>query len=118
MKKHAVKIIFLIIIFMFVLMFCSQGTFAVEKLDPGKYRPTMNPDEGSYIFKMGGRVLKVLRNVAAAVSVLVLTIIGIKYIVGSAEEKAGYKETMIPVVVGCIFVAALSSILTLIQSIF
>lgn len=118
MKNKAFKILFLIIVFMFVLLLCGQGTFAVEKLNPNDYQTTLNPEEATDIFKMGSIVVKVLRNVAAVVAVLVISIIGVRYIVGSAEEKAEYKEIMIPVVVGCIFIASLSGILTLIQSIF
>lgn len=119
MKKHAFKIIFLIIIFMFVLMFCSQGTFAtVEKLNPDDYQATLEPDDASYIFEAGGKVLRLLRNVAAVVAVVAITIIGIRYIYGSTEEKAGYKEIMVPLIVGCVFIASLSAILTVIQSIF
>lgn len=119
MKKHAFKSIFLIIIFMFVLMLCSQGTFAtVEKLNPDEYKTTLETDDASYILKAGGKVVRLLRIVAAVVTVVAITIIGVRYIVGSVDEKAGYKEIMVPLIVGCVFIAALSAILTLIQSIF
>ena len=29
-------------------------------------------------------------------------VIGVKYILGSVEEKASYKETMVPYIIGCI----------------
>jgi type IV secretory pathway VirB2 component (pilin) len=59
-----------------------------------------------------------LRNVAAIVSVVTITIIGFRYMMGSVQEKAEYKETMWPVVIGCVLITSISAILTLIQSTF
>ncbi len=52
--------------------------------------------------------------IASAVSVIVLIIMGIKYMVGSAEEKANYKSRMIPYVIGAVFVFGITSILNLV----
>ena len=35
---------------------------------------------------------------------IILVVLGIKYMMGSAEEKAEYKKTMIPYVVGAILI--------------
>ncbi len=56
---------------------------------------------------IGGKILGVLQTVGVILAVIILVILGIKYMMGSAEEKAEYKKTMIPYVVGavCIFLA-------------
>ena len=48
--------------------------------------------------------------IGSIISVLVLVILGIKYMMGSAEEKAEYKKTMIPYLIGAILVFAASNI--------
>jgi len=50
--------------------------------------------------------------------VLIITILGIKYMMGSLEEKAEYKKSMIPLIVGIIVVMGATSIAKLLFSVF
>lgn len=118
MKINLRKIIFLTIIFIFVLTFFSTISFAGEELDTNQYNTQLKYDDATYLFDKSGAVLNLLRNIAAIVSVVTITIIGLRYMMGSVEQKAEYKQTMMPVVIGCVLVGGLSVILTLIQSIF
>lgn len=118
MKTNLQKIILVIIMFIFVLTIFGTISFAADKINTGDYKTQLQYDEASYLFGLGGNVLKLLRNIAAVVSVVTLSIIGVRYMVGSVEQKAEYKQTMMPVVIGCILIGGLSAILTLIQSIF
>ena len=45
-----------------------------------------------------------------------IMLIGIKYMLGSVEEKAEYKKTMIPYIIGCIFIFSISTIVSVIYS--
>lgn len=118
MKINIKKILLFIIMFIFVLTFFEVTSFAGEKLNTDGYKPNLQYNDASYIFKKGATILGLLRNIAAIVSVVVLSIIGIKYMIGSMEQKAEYKQTMIPVAIGCILIGSISAILTMIQSIF
>lgn len=119
MKNKTKKILFFIVMFIFVLAFFEIVAFAGETFDPDSYKGshTVSTGDATYIFDKGGELLKVLRNIAAAISVVTLSVIGIRYMVGSVDQKAEYKQTMFPVVVGCFLIGSLSVILTLIQSI-
>lgn len=117
MKNKTKKMMFVIIMFIFVLMFLGTVAFAGDTLNPEEYHHTVSKGDATYIFGKGGQLLRVLRNIAAVVSVLVLTIIGVRYMVGSVEQKAEYKQTMVPVVIGCILIVSLSTILSLIASV-
>ena len=72
--------------------------------------PIDNPNEYSPEYqkmtvtsKIVGTIVKWLRNIGVIVGVLVLTIIGVKYMLaGAAEEKAQYKESLVPVVIGVV----------------
>lgn len=118
MKTNIQKIILIIIISIFVLSVFGTISFAGEKLDPSDYETTLNYNDAKDVFNRGAKIIKVLRNSAAIVSVIALTIIGFRYMMGSVEQKAEYKQTMMPVAIGCILVASLSAILTAIQSVF
>ena len=51
------------------------------------------------------------------VAVVIILIIGIKYMVGSAEEKAEYKKTMIPYIVGAVLIFAGATIVNAVYNI-
>lgn len=119
MRINLRKMILFIIIFIFVLIFFQTISFATgDILNPDSYKTTLKYDDATYIFNKGGQVLKILRNIAAIAAVVTISIIGVRYMVGSVEQRAEYKQTMMPVVVGCILVGGLAGILTIIQSIF
>ena len=52
----------------------------------------------------GKKLVGVFQAIGIVLSVVVLTVIGIKYLMGSAEEKADYKKSLIPYVVGAALV--------------
>ena len=45
-------------------------------------------------------------------------ILGIKYMMGSVEEKADYKKSLVPLIVGIIVVMAATQIMTMIFGFF
>ena len=47
-----------------------------------------------------GVVFSVVNAIGVILSVIILIILGIKYMLGSVEEKADYKKSMIPYIVG------------------
>lgn len=71
----------------------------------------------SEIKNIGNNLIQILSTVASIVSVLVLIILGIKYMFGSIEEKVEYKKTLLPYVIGAALVFAASSIAGIIYSI-
>ena len=79
------------------------------------WRPTIN--NNTEFFKKAGVIVGVIQVFGSVVSVLFLVIIGIKYILGSASEKAKYKEVMIPYIVGCIMLFATTNIASILYKI-
>ena len=63
-------------------------------------------------------VLQVTGIIASATSIVVLIILGIKYMMGSVEEKATYKKTLFPYFIGAIFVFGASTIANVISELF
>ena len=106
MKKTSKLIVALLIILSIVMI--SVSSFA-ETVTPGSFS-AINPSNTSTIVTMGGQIIGVVRTVGVLVAVVILLILGIKYMVGSAEEKADYKKSMIPYLVGAVLIFAASAI--------
>lgn len=66
---------------------------------------------------IGGQIADIITTVGIVVAVIVILILGIKYMMGSASEKAEYKKTMIPYVVGAMLILGGSAIVKIIFSI-
>lgn len=60
--------------------------------------------------KAGNQLVTVITTIGVVVSVVVLIILGIKYMVGSTEEKAEYKKSLMPYVIGAGLVFGASAI--------
>lgn len=116
MKNITKKVILSIILFIFVLILLQVNSYAGDVINPNTYKANITYGDASYIFDKGATIIATLRNIAAIISVFVITIIGIKYMIGSLEERAEYKKTMGPVIIACILITCLSEILTLIAS--
>jgi hypothetical protein len=76
----------------------SLDSLGLDDLDD--YKGT-NP--GSEKLKSKANIIfSYLRTIGIVVSVVALIVIGIKYMMGSVEEKATYKQTLLPYLVGAI----------------
>lgn len=63
----------------------------------------------SEIEKVGNGILEIISLIASGISIIAIIILGIKYMMGSVEEKAEYKKTLVPYIIGaiCVFGATL-----------
>lgn len=52
--------------------------------------------------EVGNLVLGLIQSIGTFIAVGILMILGIKYMLGSAEEKASYKKSMLPYLIGAI----------------
>lgn len=64
--------------------------------------------------RMVGVILGVVQVVGSLMSIICLIVLGIKYMLGSVEEKAQYKKTLWPYLLGAIMVFGISNILNII----
>lgn len=79
-------------------------------LTPSEITGSDNVNGTAQITNVGNAIVGILRTVGMVLSVIVLIVLGIKYMMGSAEEKAEYKKTMIPYVVGAALIFAASAL--------
>lgn len=64
-----------------------------------------------------GNILGVVQVIGSLLSVICLIILGVKYMLGSVEEKASYKKTLVPYVIGAIMTLGISNLLNIIYQI-
>lgn len=126
-KKTVEKILFIFtLILVLTTIFTIKSLANSDLVDPSDYKPNTsksdaygkNTGDSAKIYEIGAKVVKILRNVSAAIAVLTITIVGFRYMLGSVEQRAEYKETMKPIIIGCILIAGLSSILSVIEAMF
>ena len=48
-------------------------------------------------------------------SIIVIGLLGIKYMTGSVEEKADYKKSMIPFLIGTVLIVAVGTIIRIVN---
>ena len=94
-----------------VVMIISIGSTSVMALTE-PHEITANGADDSIttetIGKAGKNIISILQAVGVVLSVVVLIVIGIKYMMGSAEEKAEYKKTLMPYIIGAALIFAAS----------
>ena len=106
MNKKSMKIITAIVTFA-MIMSLSLSVFALK---PENIKANESANGIPQVTDLGGNIMGVLQAVGVVVAVVILIVLGIKYMMGSASEKAEYKKTMIPYLVGAILIFAASTI--------
>lgn len=123
MKKTWVSKRILIIIIL-LLIVCQTEIYAYEGIElasgiinpndfnPGKFVNAF--DDAENVMNMGATIISAIRVIGVIVTVISLILIGIKYMTASVEEKADYKKSMIPYLIGVFIFFSLSQIIPII----
>lgn len=106
MNRKTIKILTAVVTFAMIMAF-SLSAFA---LSPDELTGNTQATGTQEIENLGNNIIGVLQTVGIVVSVVVIIVLGIKYMMGSASEKAEYKKTMIPYLVGAILIFAASAL--------
>jgi hypothetical protein len=121
MSSKTMKILTFIATVLIVMSMFTSVVFA--DVNPGDLidgMKTTEVTETGTLTTLGGNILGILQVVGVIIGAIILVVLGLKYMMGSLEEKAEYKKTMIPFLVGAIVVMAAPTlargIFTLIQN--
>lgn len=102
-----IKNIIRIYILVLLLIIClTEEVFAM----PVTNHININKHLANQFEEVGNNIFSVVRVVGILASVMALMLMGIKYMIGSIEEKAEYKKTFPVYLIGCILVFAISSL--------
>ena len=105
-KTFILSIILIIVLTIFIPNFVNANTSitggsSADGLGLGDlddYKGTSGDSEK--LRSMAGNVLGVIQVLGTILSVIILIVLGLKYMTGSVEERADYKKTLIPYVIG------------------
>ena len=113
MKENTMKIMLLLITFILLSIITMTPVMA------GYTPPVIEPESSGATGKIenaGGQVAGIVAAIAAGVAIVILIWLAIKYMTGSASDKADIKKSAIPYVIGAVLLFAASGVLTLIQA--
>lgn len=114
--KKSIKVISTLLL---AIMLVTSIAGTVLAVDPNTVLNGLNGNgdvQTNDLTKLGNNIVTIIQVVGIVIAVIVLLVIGIKYMMGSASEKAEYKKTMIPYIVGAVLIFAGTSLVRVIYS--
>lgn len=97
-------------VLMIVLMITFTCSTVFAAIDINGITPDTDTNADDTILSIGNTVLAIVTNVGMILAVILVAVLGVKYMMGSTEEKAEYKKSMIPYLVGAVLVFGASAI--------
>ena len=107
------------ILMVVVLVAILSNTTVVMAMNPGDIAESLTGTSTSAadsVTTLGKKLIGIITTIGVVIAVVVLLVLGIKYMMGSASEKAEYKKTMIPYLVGAILIFGASAITKVVVS--
>lgn len=114
--KKSIKVISTLLL---AIMLVASIAGTVLAVDPNTVLNGLNGNgnvQTNDLTEVGNNIVTIIQVVGIVIAVIVLLVIGIKYMMGSASEKAEYKKTMIPYIVGAVLIFAGTSLVRVIYS--
>ena len=115
MKKNIYRILIICIIsfiFLSITGYClAVGTSQYEGITQ------IDGTEMGPFATFGGQIVYILQFVGYSVAVIMLTVMGIKYIMSSPNDKADIKSKLVPYIIGAVLLFAGSTMLNIIYNI-
>ena len=110
--KKTCKVLSVLIITLAIAFACTTvfaGGIDTTVLDTMKGNANIGA-AGTTLGNIGNKVLTIITTVGMVASVIIIAVLGIKYMIGSTEEKAEYKKALMPFIVGAILLFGASAI--------
>lgn len=105
-------IVILAVCMMLVSAVLSSYTCATI-VDPNDYKPNaIEQDDSTVVQEKTNPIIGALKTVGIVVAVITIAVLGIKYMAAGINERAEYKKTMIPYLVGAVLVVAITQLLS------
>ena len=102
------------VIIMAVMLLTVTSNFVLA-FDPGSITGTTGTG-ASAVTNLGQQIVGIIQIIGTIAAVAILIVLGIKYMMGSTEEKAEYKKTLIPYLVGAVLIFAASNIASIVYN--
>ncbi len=123
--KNITKII--TIILLVTMLLTSFATISQATGPSGASAGTINPDDfkpgdltasdTATAFRSAGVIVNAIINVGLVISIVMFMVLGMKYMMGSIEERAEYKKTLMPMIIGTLMLFLSGKIVSIIWGI-
>lgn len=111
MSNKLLKILSLILVVMLVTIFVAGTVHADFDFSPNDVElQSPNDEDVKDIKDISGKILGGIQIGGIVLSIGILMVLGIKYMMGSTSEKAEYKKTMIPYLIGAVILFTATSL--------
>lgn len=104
------KTIKLISTIMTIVMIVAMSTAVFADFKPNGLQANTNVNGTGDIWDLGKDLMGLIQIAGMVVAVIIIAVLGIKYLMGSTQEKAKYKEIMMPYLIGAILLFAAPTI--------
>lgn len=106
--KKTMKVFTVLLVALILITFATNVFAAAAEIDPSSLKPSYG--DSTAMTNKAGQIMGMIRNVAIIASVIIIMILGVKFMLGSVEEKAEYKKSFMPLIVGIILVVSATTI--------
>lgn len=118
MKKIKKMGVILLIVLMFYTIISSYScVLGIDVLKSFNGQPSEGVTGGTKVATLVGSVLEVVRLAGAGIAVVMLLVLGIKYTIASASDRADIKKSATTYVTGALIMFGASGILGIVQAI-
>lgn len=123
--KNITKIITIILLVTMLLTSIGTISQATEPskasagtINPQDFKPSeLTASDTAVAFRHGGTIVKAFIYVGMVISIVMFMALGLKYMMGSIEEKAEYKKTLVPMLIGTLMIFISGTVVSVIWSI-
>lgn len=116
MKNKTLKIMAIVILTIISTLLITSNVLATEGAGLNATITAENSEAATNVTKVAGQVLNIVQIVGVAVATIMLTVLGIKYVSASPNEKAEYKKGMTIYVIGAILLFGASIVIGIIKN--
>ena len=99
----------MMISFVSTTVFAGAGDISFNELQ-NKSNNVGDANSQNALMSKAGKIMNLIRNIAIIASVIVIMVLGVKYIMGSVEEKAEYKKSFMPLIIGILLVVSATTV--------
>lgn len=114
--KRKVKIFSIIMLIIITLSSFMATISYADLINPNDYNPNNSNEIVPEKFtNMVNIIATTIQTIGVILSIIVIGLLGIKYMTGSVEEKADYKKSMIPFLIGTVLIVAVGTIIRVVN---
>lgn len=110
------KILTIIMVVMMLATICTNTFAAVTGYNPDSFSSDAHGKSVTGLTNTVDMIINIVSIIGSGAAIIILIVLGIKYMMGSAEEKAEYKKTLLPYIIGAGFVFGASLLVNVIYN--